>query len=118
VIIGVVAKLVKHFVKWAKNNEELQEKLKVIWEKIQEFIGIAVELIGDIVERVFGWIQGFIDEHGETIMAIFNAVWDAIKTVFETVTNIVLGIVERVFGWIQGFIDEHGETIMKIFGFV
>ena len=117
-IIAAIAAVVGAVIGWIKNNEEAQEKLRAVWEKIQKFIGAALEFIQDIVGRVFGWVQGFIDSHGETIMAIFSKVWKAIETVFKTVTSVVQGIVERVFGAIQTFIDNHGETIMKIFGVV
>ena len=117
-IIAAIGAIIAAVAIWIKNNEDAQEKLRKVWEKIQNFIGVAVEFIQDIVGRVFGWIQGFIDEHGETITAIFSKVWKAIENVFKTVTSIVQGIVERVFGAIQTFIDNHGETIMRIFGVV
>ena len=117
IIAGVTA-LIAIFVNWLRNNEEAQEKLKAVWEKIQGFIGVALEFIQEIVGRVFAWVQGFIDDHGETIMKIFSKVWETVKTVVETVVGVVQGIVETVFGAIQTFIDNHGETIMTIFSTV
>ena len=114
-IIAAIGAIVAAVVIWVKNNEEAQEKLRAVWEKVQKFIGAAVEFIQDIVGRVFAWIQDFMYEHGERIREFLSTAWETIKNVIGTVVEVVGDIVERVFGWVQGFIDEHGETIMAIF---
>lgn len=116
ILIGAaIAFLIKRFVNLIRNNEELQEKLKKIWEKIREVIGTVIEIIKDIVETVFGAIQAFIDEHGETIKEIFSRIWAAIERIVETAIEIVREIIEKFVEIATVIWDQFGDTILDHF---
>jgi len=63
---------------------------------------------------VFGWISGFIDDHGETIMGIFRVVWDTIKGIFERVVENIQSVF-RIFSAIfSGDWSAAWDEVLKI----
>ena len=94
-IIAAIAAIVGAVVGWVKNCEDAQEKLRMVWEKIRAVIEPVINFIKDLVGRVFGWIQGFIDDHGETIMGIFRVVWDTISGIFERVVENIQSVLRQ-----------------------
>jgi phage-related protein len=82
-IILAITAVVGAVIGWIANNEEAQKKLLAIWNKIKDFMTPIIEFIGRLVSEVFGWIQSFIENHGETIRAVFDRVWSFIQRIIE-----------------------------------
>ena len=95
-IVAAIAAVVGAVIVWLKNNEEAQEKLAKVWDKIKKVFDVVLGFIKDIVGRVFGWVQGFIDDHGKTITKIFSVVWDTVRDIFDRVVYNIQSIF-RVF---------------------
>ena len=112
VLAGVVL-LIGYFVNLVKNCEDMQQKLIAAWEKIRNFIAPVIEFIGGLIEKVFGWIQGFIYEHGESIRKVFELVWEAISLIVGTVIEVVRNIIGKYIGIITAIWDAFGDTILN-----
>jgi len=113
-IIAAVAAVVGAVIGWVKSCEDAQEKLRAIWEKIQDAIEPVVNFIKDLVSRVFGWISDFIDEHGETIMATFRIMWDTIKGIFDTVVGAIQTALRIFTAIFQGDWEAAWDEVLKI----
>jgi len=119
ILIGaIIAALIVYIVNLVRNNEEVQEKLKAIWEKIREVIGTVIEVIKNIIKTVFEAVQAFIDEHGDKIREIFSRIWAAIERIVETAIEIVQEIIEKFVEIATAIWDRFGDNILKHFSII
>ena len=115
-IIAAVAAVVGAVIGWVKSCEDAQEKLRAIWEKIQDAIEPVVEFIRNLIHNVFSWMQGFIDDHGESIMATFRVMWDTVKGIFDTVVGAIQTALRIFTAIFQGDWQAAWDEVLKIGG--
>ena len=77
-----------------------------MFDGIIEIITNVAAVIGEVI----GQIVTFFQENSEVIGSIVNAVWGVISTIIETAKDIFAG----VFEVIGAFFEEHGDTVMAV----
>ena len=80
-IIVAIAALVALFIYLWNTNEDFRNAVIAIWEGIKE-----------AALRIWGALQAFWEEHGESIKTIFQAAWDQVANILETVFAVIGGI--------------------------
>lgn len=134
-IVAAIVGLIAIFTHLWKTNEEFRDAVLQVWERIkaagieiwellQEVLIAIWEQIKTTAEAVFGWLQEFWENWGETILAVAQRVWDQIALVIDTAINLIKGVLGLVLALIQGDWEEVwkqmsviGETIWNfIFG--
>lgn len=111
---GWILLLVGALITLIATNEDVQEKLKKVWEAIKTFLEPIIEGIKDVIESVFAGIQDFIYKHGDSILETIKLAWEFITTLIETAIEVIRNVIEVVFAGIQAFLDKHGDSILEI----
>ena len=117
IVAGIVA-LIGYIVNLVRNCEDMQRQMMQVWAEVQEAISAALEVIQRVIGQVLSFVQGFIDEHGASILEIFKLTWEAIWLVIEAVVKVIKEVLTQVFSWIERFMEVHGDTIIAIFSAV
>src|SRR5690625_4342715 len=76
---------------WNENNELIMEALEAVWQRIQDIIMTALNIIVPIVKAAW-----------ESIKIIVESVWNVIKAIIETAINLIKGIIKAVMQMITG----------------
>ncbi len=91
IIILAIAGLVAALVYFYQTNETVRNSINMVWQQIQEFMGVAMAQITAL------W-----NAHGAEITAVASAVWGAISTFVESAMQIISGIITTVLAIITG----------------
>ena len=81
-IIVAIAALVALFIYLWNTNEDFRNAVIAIWEGIKES-----------ALQIWGALQAFWEEHGESIKTILQAAWDQVANILETVFAVIGGII-------------------------
>lgn len=91
IIVLAIAGLVAALVYFYQTNETVRNSINMVWQQIQEFMGVAMAAITAL------W-----NTHGAEITAVASAVWGAISTFVESAMQIISGIITTVLAIITG----------------
>lgn len=114
IIVGVVTGIVAALVHLYNTNDEVRGKIQEIWNQLKELFETVVEAI-----------NGFIEEHRDTIDAIIKNVWggivefikltlDNISNIIKIVTGLIKGDWKLVWEGIKGILAQTWEGIKGI----
>lgn len=125
-VIVLIALLVEDFINFIQGNnsllgemlkragidaDALREKIIGTWQKIRDFLVQCWEFLKQIGGAIWGAIQAFFAEHGETIKAELLSVWEIIKNTLITIWNIIATVAQSVFNTLKEFWAENGDSI-------
>lgn len=96
-------------------NDDTQQNLMNAWENTKNFLKGVWDLISDMVMTVFNGIKTFFDEHGQSILDIFNACWTFLTAWLGGMWEDIKAKAEFVFGLLQAFWDRWGGDITNAF---
>lgn len=118
---GIIGQLVAAF-----SDGGLQGGIQFLIDKLAEIspgfallkgvVEAALPPIQDIVLSVFGIITGFMQEHGQTMLADVTEVWNGIQGLISAVLPPIQSVVASIFGAIATFLHEHGAEIQAFLG--
>lgn len=94
---------------------EIQEVIKVVFEKIGEFITAAANIFKDYLLPIFQSVFDWTKENWPIIQKIIEGVFKAIKLVWENVLQPVLTLLWDIFKNIVKWVSDNWPTISKIF---
>lgn len=94
IAIAAITGLIAIMVTLYNTNEEVREKINVVWENIKELFQVTCDLIMSIV-------NGFI----ETFKAIWNAYGQEITEIISVAWNYIKDMISNTLDIINGFID-------------
>lgn len=111
-----VMPLFQKFLDWIMDHmPEIQKVVGIVFEKIGEFVEIAVKIFTDhlmpIFEAVFKWVK----DNWPTIQAIIEGVFKAIKFVWDNVLAPVLKILWDTLKAVVDWVSDNWGTISAIF---
>ena len=90
IIVAILA-LVGVFLYLWHTNEGFRNAIIAIWEGIK-----------DAAMRIWGALQAFWKQHGETIKTLFSIVWNFILNIITTTMQVIGGIIKVIMAVIQG----------------
>ena len=99
-------------------NDQTQQNLMNAWENTKNFLKGVWDLVSDMVMTVFNGIKDFFDEHGQSILDIFNACWTFLTAWLGGMWEDIKSKAEFVFGLLQAFWDRWGDDITNAFSTV
>jgi len=102
-VIAVIGALVAAFIYLWNTNEAFRDGVIAIWEGIKE-----------AAMAIWGALQAFWEQWGETIITVFQAAWDQIVNIFTTVVTIITNIFKLFTAVLQGDWDGAWEAIKNI----
>jgi TP901 family phage tail tape measure protein len=96
--------------------------IRDVFERNSERIGGALQTLGqifgqifEVAKTIFGALQAFWDQWGDTILTIFGAVFDNVVVVLSAAFDIIKGIFDVVLGILTGDWSRAWEGIKGIF---
>jgi TP901 family phage tail tape measure protein len=103
-VVAAIAGLVAGLTVLYNKNEDVRRALNAAWEWLQS-----------VAEAIFGGLQAFWKQWGNTIIGVFRDIFDIVKTIFERVFSVIKQIAETVFNNLKAFWDQWGDAITTLF---
>lgn len=98
--------------------EEVREKIVNVWNTIKTTLQSIWEFIKGVGLSIWGALQTFWDENGESIKSSLLEIWESVSTSLSSIWESIKSIAESVFSALQAFWDAWGEKIMSAFSVV
>ncbi|MTO50940.1 hypothetical protein GMC37_13760, partial [Turicibacter sanguinis] len=99
-------------------NDTTQETLINAWTNIQNFLMGVWNLIKDVVVTVFGGIFTFLNDHGTSIISIFESCWGFLSAWLGGIWEEIKEDAMIIFGLLQAFWNTWGDEISTAFSTV
>lgn len=98
--------MIQDFADWIiQNMPEIQRVMRIVFEKIGEFVGKAVDIFQEHLIPIFKEVYRWVENNWPTIAAIIEGVFEAIKWAWNNVLSPVLGflwdLLENIVGWVS-----------------
>lgn len=104
------------FLDWIMDHmPEIQAVIKIVFEKIGEFVTVAIYIFKDHLLPIFVAIFEWTKENWPTIQAIIKAVFDGIKFVWDKVLAPTLTLLWDIFKNIVKWVSDNWPTIQSVF---
>ena len=106
-VIIVIALLVEDFISFMQgkdsvigtmfekagiNADAVRQKIMTAFNKLKDFLSVTFESIKQIISTVFGWIKGYWDRWGDTILAVFGKVLNRIIAILSDLIDFVTAV--------------------------
>ncbi len=115
--IGVkVMPIIQELLDWVlEHMPEIQEVIGVVFEKIGEFVNVAIEIFKEHLLPIFQAIYDWTKENWPAIQEIIDGVFEAIKKVWEDVLKPVFDLLSEIIMKVVQVVKDNWPTISSIF---
>ena len=111
--------LFSDFLEWVLDHmPEIEKVIEVVFEKIGEFVNVAIDIFKNFLIPIFVSIYDWTKENWPIIQAVIVGVFEAIKLVWENVLQPVLTLLWDTFKGIVKHIQDNWDTISDRFKIV
>lgn len=93
---------------------QIQEVFKVVFEKIGDFVNIAIDIFKDYLLPIFQNVYDWVKENWPAIQKIIEGVFKAVEKVWENVLKPVLKFLLDTFKTLVNWTKDHWPTIKSI----
>ena len=85
------------------------------WNVLKGAVETAVNFIWDnVIQPIFSAIQGFIEDHSDTIESVLTGVWEIIESTISTAVDVIEGVIVAALALIRGDWDEAWEAVKGV----
>lgn len=117
IVVSIVQDVIASFGAGGEASNELSSKvndLASVWAALQPVIVNVANVVGEVIQAVFGVVQEFLRAHGADIHATMQDAWTRIMAIIKLGIELYNEIVPPVLKFIANFINAHGKEIHAI----
>lgn len=121
IIVALIAGLVAAFIVLWNTSDEFREFWINLWEKIKEYVGVAIDFIVELFTGLWDTVSGVVSNIYEFIVNIFTTVRDFISKVINAIVGFFSGMWKKIvtiltpaINWFTKLFSSIYETLKSI----